>query len=79
MPGRECVASAVASHPATTATLASGYALTGCGAYVNWAGQGNLPWKIKPQGPGACGVASKDHINSDPASIYGYAIGLRGF
>jgi hypothetical protein len=59
--------------------MTGGYALTGCGAYSNYAGQGSLLWKIKPQSPGACSVASKDHINADPTSIYGYAIGLRGF
>ena len=64
---------------ATTATLTSGYALTGCGAYTNWTTQGSLLWKIKPQSPGACNVASKDHVNGEATSIYGYAIGLRGF
>ncbi len=77
------VLSGVVAHPSTTATLASGYALTGCGAYVNWGGAGNLLWKIKPLSPSAgqaaCNVASKDHLVSDPTSIYGYAIGLRGF
>jgi hypothetical protein len=71
--------SGVAQHPSTTATLTSGYALTGCGAYTNWTTQGSLLWKIKPQSPGACNVASKDHINAEATSIYGYAIGLRGF
>ena len=75
--------STVAAHPTVTATLTDGYALTGCGAFVNWTGGGNLLWKIKPLSPtlgiAACNVASKDHIVSAPASISGYAIGMRGF
>jgi Zn-dependent metalloprotease len=75
--------SAVAGHPSTTATLSSGYALSGCGAFVNWSGAGNLLWKIKPMNAGggqsACNVASKDHEIVSAASIYGYAIGLRAF
>ncbi|GAA4804451.1 M4 family metallopeptidase [Lysobacter hankyongensis] len=71
--------SGVAAHPTTTASLAGGYALTGCGAFVNWSGNGNVLWKIRPLSPAGCSVASKDHIQSSAASIYGYAIGLRGF
>jgi subtilisin family serine protease len=75
--------SAVASHPATTANVPAGYALAGCGALVNWSGSGSLLWRIQPLQVGgtqtACSVASKDHLESSPASINGYAIGLRGF
>jgi vibriolysin len=70
--------SAVAAHPSFTAGLSTGYALSGCGAFVNWSGAGNLLWRIKPVNSG-CAVASKDHIDSSPASISGYAIGLRAF
>lgn len=74
--------SGYAAHPSTSAGTLSGYALSGCGAFVNWSGAGNLLWKIKPVGTGAtsgCEVASKDHRTSSPASIYGYAIGLRAY
>jgi hypothetical protein len=70
--------SAVVSHPSYTAGLSAGYALSGCGAFVNWSGAGNLLWRIKPVNSG-CSVASKDHIDASPASISGYALGLRAF
>lgn len=73
----------VAAHPAITTFTPSGHALTGCGAYSNWTGAGNLLWKIKPtgtlSGPSACDVSSKDHMLSSPTTITGYAIGLRGY
>ena len=73
--------SGVASHPAFTQGLTTGYALSGCGAFVNWSGAGNLLWQIKPTSPAAgqtaCAVASKDHNISSPASISGYSIGLQ--
>jgi len=74
------VTSGVAAHPATTSVLRTGYALSGCGAFVNWSGAGNLLWKIRPVPVGSqtgCAVASKDHKESSPASISGYAIGIR--
>lgn len=70
--------STVVAHPSYTTALSAGYALSGCGAFVNWSGAGNLLWRIKPVNSG-CSVASKDHIDSSPASISGYAIGLRAF
>ncbi|WP_324291555.1 M4 family metallopeptidase [Corallococcus sp. BB11-1] len=70
--------SAVASHPSYTAALGTAYALTGCGAFVNWSGDGSLLWRIKPVNSG-CSVASKDHIAVSPASITGYAVGLQVF
>ncbi|WP_244237306.1 M4 family metallopeptidase [Corallococcus llansteffanensis] len=70
--------SSVVAHPSYTVGLTSGYALSGCGAFVNWSGAGNLLWRIKPVNSG-CAVASKDHIDSSPASISGYTIGLRAF
>ena len=73
--------SGVAAHPAFTQTLTSGYALSGCGAFVNWTGNGNLLWKLRPTSPAAgqaaCSAASKDHLLSSPASISSYSIGLR--
>ncbi|QSQ26458.1 peptidase M4 family protein [Pyxidicoccus parkwayensis] len=70
--------SSVVAHPSYSAGLSTGYALSGCGAFVNWSGAGNLLWRIRPYNAG-CSVASKDHIDSSPASISGYAIGLRAF
>ncbi len=73
--------SGLASYPAFTQSLSSGYALTGCGAFVNWSGAGNLLWRIKPISPAAgqtaCTVASKDHETISAASINGYSIGLQ--
>lgn len=73
--------SGVAAHPAFTQGLSEGYALSGCGAFVNWSGAGNLLWQIKPTSPGdgqtACTVASKDHRWSSQSSITGYSIGLQ--
>jgi hypothetical protein len=77
------VLSGVAAHPSAVANVPAGYALSGCGAFVNWSGAGSLLWRIQPFLSGgtqtACSVASKDHIQSSAASIYGYAIGLRGY
>jgi Subtilase family/Peptidase inhibitor I9 len=75
--------SSQAAHPAGSVTLANGYALSGCGAYVNWSGNGNLLWKIKPwtptAGKAACEASSKDHVVSDPATIAIYSMGLRSY
>jgi vibriolysin len=70
--------SSVVAHPSYTTGLSAGYALSGCGAFVNWSGAGNLLWRIKPVNSG-CSAASKDHIDSSPASISSYAMGLRAF
>lgn len=75
--------SAPAAHPAGSVTLANGYALSGCGAYVNFSGNGNVLWKIKPLTPAvgkaACEVSSKDHVVSDPTTIAIYSMGLRSY
>ena len=67
----------------TIANVPAGHALSGCGAFVNWSGAGNLLWQIQPFLSGgtqtACSVASKDHIEPSAASIHGYAIGIRGY
>jgi len=76
------VTSAVAAHPAITVSGLSGeFALTGVGASVDWRsyGQyGNLLWKIVPRADIA-GVeaSSKDHVWSSPATITGYALGVK--
>ncbi len=70
--------SSVVAHPSYTTGLSAGHALSGCGAFVNWSGAGNMLWRIQPVNLG-CSAASKDHIDSSPASISTYAIGLRAY
>lgn len=75
--------SGVANHPTATVSIPAGYALAGCDAFVNWNGVGSLLWRIQPMMVGGrqigYSVSAKDHIEQSTASIYGYAIGLRGF
>lgn len=79
--------SAVDAHPAVDVGGLRGYALTGIGADVAWRDPlqspksqppGNLIWKLEPR-PDLLGasVASKDHARSSPASITGYALGIK--
>lgn len=71
--------STYAQHPASFANMTPGYALTGCGALVNWTGYGNLLWKIKPVTTGnqyGCEASSKDHEYVSPATIRTYATGI---
>lgn len=79
--------SAVAAHPAIdVGGLRGEYALTGIGATSNWRPNkfgdqlvaGNLLWKLQPRADlGGASVAAKDHIISSPASITGYALGIK--
>jgi subtilisin family serine protease len=73
--------SGVIAHPSFAQGLTPGYALSGCGAFVNWSGAGNLLWQLRPTSPGAgqaaCAAASKDHVISSPSSISTYSIGLQ--
>jgi hypothetical protein len=73
--------SGLASHPAIAVAGQPGFALTGIGAYVDWqtyGSAGNLIWKLKPR-PDIAGaeVASKDHDLASPATITGYALGVK--
>ena len=74
--------SGLAAHPSVVVAGAPGeFALTGIGAYVDWQDYGwagNLIWKLKPR-PDIAGVevASKDHAWSSPATITGYALGIK--
>jgi hypothetical protein len=72
--------SSQAPHPAQTATIAGGFALTGGGAEVHVnGGAGNLLWKLEPstdQNP-SFAAASKDHEISDPTTLTVYALGIR--
>lgn len=83
------VTSGSAPHPAIVVPGQSGtFALTGVGARVNWqtlgggrgsvGSAGNLLWKLVPRADLA-GVeaSSKDHVYSSPATITGYALGIR--
>jgi hypothetical protein len=68
-----------APHPAATATLASGFALTGGGAEVHFHGDGNLIWKLEPSTSNTptFSAASKDHALPDPSTITAFALGIR--
>ncbi|MCW3463869.1 hypothetical protein [Chitinophaga nivalis] len=65
-----------AGHPNTYVSTNGGYTLIGGGAKVNWSGWGNLLTKSIPSGNSWL-VGSKDHIESSPASITAYAIGIQ--
>jgi hypothetical protein len=67
-------------HPASSANLPNGFALTGGGAEVHWRGAGNLLWKLQPtitSGYQGFAAASKDHDQPDPATITTYALGIQ--
>jgi hypothetical protein len=76
------VTSGVAAHPSIVVAGRSGeFALTGVGAYVDWqtyGWYGNLLWKVVPRADIA-GVeaSSKDHAYSSPATVTGYALGVK--
>lgn len=67
--------SAVVAHPRSTASLPSGFVLTGGGAEVHWTGAGNLLWNLEPS-VGSFTAASKDHDIPDPSYITTYALGI---
>jgi len=74
--------SPVAQHPSVVVTGAPGeYALTGIGAQVDWRSHGdwgNLLWKLMPRPDiGGAEVGSKDHLLASPATIQGFAIGIK--
>ncbi len=80
------VESAYANHPKSFAPLSTSFALTSCGALVNWSGYGNLLWELKPVNakaiapavpPYGCEAGSKDHEVSSPATIRSFAMGIR--
>ena len=64
------------NHPQAEAHLPLDFVLSGCGAFVDWTGEGNLLWRIQPSYAG-CFVASKDHLRGSSAVITAYALGLR--
>jgi serine protease len=73
--------SALAAQPAASASVNSGFALTGCGAMVNWSGgAGNLLWQVQPlmsASTATCDARSTEHIYGSPASITTHAVGIR--
>jgi hypothetical protein len=86
--GYVSASSAVVAHPAVDVSgLRGDYALTGIGASVDWkrfdasgnqVAAGNLLWKLEPRADlGGASVASKDHVIASPASITGYALGIK--
>lgn len=72
-------ASASSASPSASIAMTQGYALTSCGAKVNWTGSGNLLWKIKPLGgaQAACEVGSRQHLYSSPATVEAFAVGIK--
>ncbi|GEM_PF-1237945 len=75
--------SAAANHPTATATVESGYVLTGGGARSNWQGAGNLLTASYPDpsdnktNAKSWIASSKDHLAADVTTITAYAIGLK--
>jgi vibriolysin len=66
----------IAAHPEASVNLPDGWTLVGGGAIDNWFGAGNLLTASYPQG-NAWLAAGKDHMQSSPANISVYAIGVR--
>ncbi|WP_395794532.1 S8 family peptidase [Aquimonas sp.] len=70
------------AHPQAAVDVPTGYARSGCGAFLDWSGAGSLLWRIQPtfgeQGAG-CTLSAKDHLTPSPAGLLGYAIGVRVF
>lgn len=70
--------SAVAAHPTLQVNLPAGFSVVGGGARANYTGAGSMLYASNPTPKldGWVGSA-KDHIQSDPASITVWAIGLK--
>jgi tetratricopeptide (TPR) repeat protein len=66
-----------ADHPTATATLPSGYALTGGGGRTHWSGAGSLLTASYPTTSNTWEVRAKDHSISDPTDAMAYVIGIR--
>jgi hypothetical protein len=74
---KEEATSDVAPHPSVAAHVQNGWQLVGGGAFVDWQGAGNLLTASYPQEGSAWEASSKDHLESSPARITAYAIGVR--
>jgi len=68
--------SSVEAHPKVDAPLDPGWTLSGAGARDNWTGAGNLLTTVLPLALG-CRAKGKDHLESDPASLTAFVIGIR--
>jgi vibriolysin len=66
-----------AQHPIAQVSIDWNYTLTGGGARVNWEGAGSLLTASYPVDEITWEARSKDHLDSSPASITAYAIGIR--
>ncbi len=74
------ISSGLANHPASAVNVATGHALSSCGASVNYNGYGNMLWKIQPRsasGNNSCSASSKDLNVGDRSSITTYALGIK--
>ena len=70
--------SAVAAHPTQQVDLPAGFTVVGGGARANYGGLGNMLFASYPTvGLGGWVGSAKDHLQSDPATITVWAIGLR--
>jgi hypothetical protein len=69
--------SASADHPTASATLPSGYTLTGGGAFVYYStGHGQLLTASFPESGHTWQASSKDHLQPDKAPITAFVIGM---
>jgi hypothetical protein len=64
-------------HPSVEVAVPSEYVMTGGGAFIHWSGAGNLLTASYPVNGAKWAAASKDHEQSDPATLTAYAIGIR--
>ena len=65
------------SNVGTSVGTPSGFALTGCGANVNWSEPGVLIYSVRPTFPPfGCGAAAKDHRHAATATVDTYAVSI---
>lgn len=65
------------AHPTTSVSVPTGYRMLGGGIKVDWTGSGNLATMSKPSGTSSWAVKSKDHIESSPATVTAYVLGIK--
>lgn len=74
------VQSSSAAHPSASADIPPGYVMTGGGGEVHWQNPGNLLWRLYPliqTTNQEFTASSKDHMQSSPATITAYAMGIK--
>jgi hypothetical protein len=71
--------SPTSAHPEQEVAVEPGYVMVGGGAWVDWAGEGNMLFASHPtpENKAAWHAQSKDHLKSSPAKITAYAVGLK--